>query len=46
MIEFCKDRLAGYKCPKRVGFVRELPRNAAGKIVKEELKKEVLIGFP
>jgi feruloyl-CoA synthase len=46
VIDFCKDRLAGYKCPERVGFVTELPRNAAGKIVKEELKKEVLMGPP
>ena len=30
--------LAGYKKPKRVVFVDELPRNASGKILKRELR--------
>ncbi|MFH1490333.1 MAG: hypothetical protein ABII06_15615, partial [Pseudomonadota bacterium] len=38
IIEFCKERLAGYKCPKSVDFMEELPKNPAGKIKKGELK--------
>ncbi|MCU1502060.1 MAG: hypothetical protein JWM12_1414 [Ilumatobacteraceae bacterium] len=38
LIAFCRDSLAGYKKPKRVVFVDELPRNAAGKILKRELR--------
>ena len=38
LIAFCKDNLASYKKPKQVVFVDELPRNAAGKILKRELR--------
>lgn len=31
--------LAGYKIPKRITFVDELPRNASGKILKRELRQ-------
>ena len=37
IIEFCRKSLAGYKCPKKVFFCRELPRNAMGKIQKNNL---------
>ena len=30
IIEFCKNRLAGYKKPRSVDFVDELPKNPAG----------------
>ena len=33
-----KDRLAGYKIPKRVLFAGELPRNAMGKVQKQALR--------
>ncbi len=38
LIEFCKSRLAGYKKPRSVDFMDELPKNAAGKIDKAKLK--------
>jgi acyl-CoA synthetase (AMP-forming)/AMP-acid ligase II len=38
LIAFCRDQLASYKKPKQVVFVDELPRNAAGKILKRELR--------
>jgi acyl-CoA synthetase (AMP-forming)/AMP-acid ligase II len=39
IISYCKERLAGYKCPKSVDFVEELPKNPAGKVRKVELKE-------
>jgi O-succinylbenzoic acid--CoA ligase len=39
LIEHCRERLARYKAPHRVNFVPSLPRNAAGKLVRAELKK-------
>jgi long-chain acyl-CoA synthetase len=39
LIEFCKPRLAGYKRPRSIDFVAELPKNAAGKIDKGSLKR-------
>jgi len=37
MITFCKVRLAAYKCPKTIQFIDELPRNAMGKMQKNQL---------
>ncbi len=34
-----KGQLAGYKVPKKLIFVEDLPRNAMGKVVKAELRK-------
>jgi acyl-CoA synthetase (AMP-forming)/AMP-acid ligase II len=41
IIEFCRGRIGGYKVPKRVRIVAELPKNASGKILKTELRKNV-----
>ena len=38
VIAFCAERLAKFKVPKSVVFVDALPRNAAGKVVKPELR--------
>jgi fatty-acyl-CoA synthase len=35
-----REKLADYKRPKHIFFVEDLPRNAAGKILKRELRKE------
>jgi long-chain acyl-CoA synthetase len=37
VIEFCKARLADYKCPKTVRFVEEIPKGPTGKLLKREL---------
>ena len=37
VIEFCKARLADYKCPKTVRFVDEIPKGPTGKLLKREL---------
>jgi acyl-CoA synthetase (AMP-forming)/AMP-acid ligase II len=42
IIAVCRDNLAGYKKPRRVIFVDEMPRNAAGKILKRELRRQVI----
>jgi acyl-CoA synthetase (AMP-forming)/AMP-acid ligase II len=39
VIAACRASLAGYKKPKQVFFVEELPRNASGKILKRELRE-------
>ncbi|HKV13756.1 MAG TPA: fatty acid--CoA ligase [Reyranella sp.] len=39
LIEWARDRIAGYKLPKSVDFVDALPRNPTGKILKRELRK-------
>ncbi|ETB31451.1 long-chain-fatty-acid--CoA ligase [Mycobacterium avium] len=39
VIEFCRRHLAGFKCPRTVDFVAELPRNASGKILKNQLRE-------
>ena len=38
LIAFCGERLAGYKKPRSVDFVEELPRDAAGKLLKRKLR--------
>ena len=38
LISFCKESLAGYKCPKRVEFWDEIPKSSVGKILRREVK--------
>ncbi len=40
LIEYCRARLAHYKCPKSVDFRAELPRHPTGKLYKRLLKDE------
>ena len=44
LIEFCRTRLAGYKTPKRVEFVSDLPIDFQGKVRKRELRE--MLGDP
>jgi len=37
VITFCTSHLAHYKRPQSVAFVRSLPKNAAGKVMKSEI---------
>lgn len=39
VIEFCKARLADYKCPKTVRFVDDIPKGPTGKLLKRELAR-------
>lgn len=38
LIEFCRASLAPYKVPSRVDVLREIPRNAAGKVLRRVLR--------
>ncbi|HYD08636.1 MAG TPA: AMP-binding protein [Acidimicrobiales bacterium] len=38
LTEFCAKRLARYKCPSKILFVDEVPVNAAGKVLRRELR--------
>jgi acyl-CoA synthetase (AMP-forming)/AMP-acid ligase II len=44
LLEFTRERLAKYKCPTRVEFVDDLPRNASGKILKRVLREPFWAG--
>jgi long-chain acyl-CoA synthetase len=35
---FCAERIAGYKCPKSLEVLPELPKSGAGKILKRDLR--------
>jgi long-chain acyl-CoA synthetase len=39
--DFAAERLAGYKVPRRITYVDELPRNAGGKVLKRQLVDDV-----
>lgn len=39
IIAFTKEKIAGYKCPKSVDFVKVLPRNPSGKILRKDLRE-------
>ncbi|HEU5025709.1 MAG TPA: long-chain-fatty-acid--CoA ligase [Spirillospora sp.] len=38
VIAFAREHLGGYKVPRRVEVVAELPRNVAGKVLKRDLR--------
>jgi len=44
LLEFCKGRLGGYKRPKSVEFLDELPRNPSGKVMKKDLREKYWAG--
>ncbi|HEV8427856.1 MAG TPA: long-chain-fatty-acid--CoA ligase [Pyrinomonadaceae bacterium] len=39
VIDYCKARLADFKCPKTVHFVEDIPKGPTGKLLKRELAK-------
>ncbi len=41
IISFCKERLVGFKCPKEIHIVDQLPRNSMGKVEKMLIKKRL-----
>ena len=45
LIEFCRDRLAHFKCPTTVEFREALPRTATGKLQKFKLRAPYWEGY-
>jgi acyl-CoA synthetase (AMP-forming)/AMP-acid ligase II len=45
ILQYARERLAGYKVPKTVEFVDELPRNPSGKILKRALREQYWKGY-
>ena len=45
LIEWSRDKLAGFKRPSSVDFIDALPRNAAGKLLKRTLREPYWAGF-
>jgi acyl-CoA synthetase (AMP-forming)/AMP-acid ligase II len=43
LIGYCREHLAGFKCPRSVDVLDALPRNPTGKILKRELR-EMAVG--
>lgn len=39
IVDFCRDKLAGYKIPRQIQKLDALPRNPSGKVLKTELRK-------
>ena len=44
VIAWARERIAGFKAPKSVDFVDELPRNPSGKILKKDLRAPYWVG--
>ena len=44
VIAHCRQHLGGYKVPKEVRFVPELPKNGAGKVAKRVLRDQLWAG--
>jgi acyl-CoA synthetase (AMP-forming)/AMP-acid ligase II len=40
LIEFCRERLADYKVPRKIDFIDKLPRNAMNRVIKGALTGE------
>jgi long-chain acyl-CoA synthetase len=43
LVSFARERLAGYKLPRSVEFVAELPHSPAGKVLKRELRAQYAV---
>jgi long-chain acyl-CoA synthetase len=39
LAQFCRERLAAYKCPAQINILPELPKTASGKITRNTLKQ-------
>lgn len=45
LIDWMRDKVAGYKRPRSIDFVDKLPRNASGKLLKRTLREPYWQGF-
>ncbi|MBS0446911.1 MAG: long-chain-fatty-acid--CoA ligase [Proteobacteria bacterium] len=44
LVAFCRERLSGYKCPRTIDILPDLPKNPLGKILKTELRARFWAG--
>jgi len=44
LLDFCRSRIAHYKCPRSVEFLSSLPKTGTGKILKKDLRKKYWAG--
>jgi acyl-CoA synthetase (AMP-forming)/AMP-acid ligase II len=42
ILAFCKERLADFKCPKKIYITKTIPRTATGKIQRSAIAKELV----
>jgi acyl-CoA synthetase (AMP-forming)/AMP-acid ligase II len=42
IVAACRSELAGFKIPRAISFIDELPRNASGKIMKRDLRQRAI----
>jgi fatty-acyl-CoA synthase len=40
LLDFCRSRIAHYKCPRSFEFVDSLPKTGTGKVLKKDLRKK------
>ncbi len=40
LLDFCRGRIAHYKCPRSIEFLESLPKTATGKVLKRELRQK------
>ncbi|MDY6999824.1 MAG: long-chain fatty acid--CoA ligase, partial [Actinomycetota bacterium] len=46
LIEHCRPLLAGYKLPRRIVTLPDLPKNATGKVLKRALRDRLAVESP
>jgi long-chain acyl-CoA synthetase len=46
LMDYCRDRIAHFKCPRSIDFVPELPRHPTGKLYKRLLRDAYWTGHP
>lgn len=44
LLQFCKQHLAGYKCPKQIEFWNTLPRTVVGKLLRRDVRNKFWAG--
>lgn len=45
LIAFCKQNMAGFKCPSAIVIVKELPKTSTGKLQKYVLREQEWKGY-
>ena len=46
LVAHCRGRIGGYKIPRRIALMKEMPKSAMGKILKTELRKMFTAASP